>query len=604
MRRVSLLLVLLAALVAGGWPPAVAAETCLNGSGTSTEDREGCLDSDGDGWSDPDPGWAAHPEGEADAFVNEPTQWLDLDGDGWGDNLSTGAALRDWWPQNDEVHDPVVRVSCEVAGHEVDFEGRATFRCNVFNPMPASGVQVVASWSIGRGVGGTTSSALLDLAAEGRDGSSALVALDVRGIEAGTWPVVLSIDMADEDRLLEQESLSLVVAAEVVAPVVTDENDTGVADAVERFDDSLWMLQRQIETWSGRDLPGIVRFAPLVLASLLVILVAGRVLRPKVVIEADTSALTPRQRRKRQIAELREQRRSRKAAIGGAKAARWGLASGAAVEAAPPTAAAANSSAVAAAAAASSQGEPGGRVDVSLLEAFGGDDDEDDGLDTGDPLSGDASGGSTDGPSGRRMARAAREAARAAGDEDYVPRQRGGLAALVGRLPIARRIFAADVPGAAPAGGPTQAELDAAEEERIMMENMMMNQDPMAAALGLPPMGAGAFTKDVEAHDGKTVAQLAREAEEAAVAQARAPSVPARTAAAPGPAAAVSTVPPTAAATGPAPVVVTAGGAPPGSIAPPLPPSSIAAAADDPSDFIPRRNAALASAISAIGHQD
>ena len=51
--------------------------------GTSTEDRQGCLDSDGDGWSDPDEAW--NTSMGADAFPDNASEHRDLDGDGIGD---------------------------------------------------------------------------------------------------------------------------------------------------------------------------------------------------------------------------------------------------------------------------------------------------------------------------------------------------------------------------------------------------------------------------------------------------------------------------------------------------------------------------------------
>ena len=57
---------------------------CITTIGTSTEDRRGCLDSDGDGWSNPDSGWTV--TSGADALPNDETQHLDRDGDGYGDN--------------------------------------------------------------------------------------------------------------------------------------------------------------------------------------------------------------------------------------------------------------------------------------------------------------------------------------------------------------------------------------------------------------------------------------------------------------------------------------------------------------------------------------
>ncbi len=68
--------------------PATEGDSCVASSGTSFEDRFGCLDSDSDGYSDGDLTWTT-VEG-ADAFPSEPSQWVDQDGDGYGDN-STGA---------------------------------------------------------------------------------------------------------------------------------------------------------------------------------------------------------------------------------------------------------------------------------------------------------------------------------------------------------------------------------------------------------------------------------------------------------------------------------------------------------------------------------
>ena len=50
-------------------------DSCSSIYGNSTEDRFGCIDSDGDGWSD-----------DGDDLPMEPTQWKDRDGDGYGEN--------------------------------------------------------------------------------------------------------------------------------------------------------------------------------------------------------------------------------------------------------------------------------------------------------------------------------------------------------------------------------------------------------------------------------------------------------------------------------------------------------------------------------------
>jgi len=61
-------------------------DDCPGVLGYSNNDRKGCIDSDFDGWSDPTNLWPAHPNGTADAFPYDSTQWKDSDGDGYGDS--------------------------------------------------------------------------------------------------------------------------------------------------------------------------------------------------------------------------------------------------------------------------------------------------------------------------------------------------------------------------------------------------------------------------------------------------------------------------------------------------------------------------------------
>ena len=60
-------------------------DSCDNTPGTSAYDRKGCIDSDSDGYSDPEQGWG--PNNGADAFPYEQSQWQDTDNDGFGDNI-------------------------------------------------------------------------------------------------------------------------------------------------------------------------------------------------------------------------------------------------------------------------------------------------------------------------------------------------------------------------------------------------------------------------------------------------------------------------------------------------------------------------------------
>jgi len=76
-------------------------------SGDSTEDRVGCLDSDGDGWSDPDEHW--NESMGADAFPTNASEHRDLDGDGLGDNIDEdmdGDDVNDdvdVWPEDEGI---------------------------------------------------------------------------------------------------------------------------------------------------------------------------------------------------------------------------------------------------------------------------------------------------------------------------------------------------------------------------------------------------------------------------------------------------------------------------------------------------------------------
>ena len=58
-------------------------DQCPSVTGNSTEDRIGCIDSDGDGYSDADENW--NMSDGADAFPQNSAAWSDIDGDGYSD---------------------------------------------------------------------------------------------------------------------------------------------------------------------------------------------------------------------------------------------------------------------------------------------------------------------------------------------------------------------------------------------------------------------------------------------------------------------------------------------------------------------------------------
>ena len=74
-------------------------DDCINSPGNSYKDREGCPDSDRDGYSNPSQGdvpcSATNPNGP-DAYPQDDTQWCDTDQDNYGDNLNGNNP--DWCP--------------------------------------------------------------------------------------------------------------------------------------------------------------------------------------------------------------------------------------------------------------------------------------------------------------------------------------------------------------------------------------------------------------------------------------------------------------------------------------------------------------------------
>ena len=58
-------------------------DACPNIPGNSTQDRMGCIDKDGDGWSNQ---YEFEQDVQDSGFFDDPTQWNDTDRDGFGDN--------------------------------------------------------------------------------------------------------------------------------------------------------------------------------------------------------------------------------------------------------------------------------------------------------------------------------------------------------------------------------------------------------------------------------------------------------------------------------------------------------------------------------------
>ena len=86
-------------------------DDCPDSDGDSTEDRVGCPDRDGDGWSDPD------PTGR------------------FGENWTVGNGA-DAYPDNPDIHHPVLSVGCDPPSATLDIGEPVIFVCTVSNKGP------------------------------------------------------------------------------------------------------------------------------------------------------------------------------------------------------------------------------------------------------------------------------------------------------------------------------------------------------------------------------------------------------------------------------------------------------------------------------------
>ena len=103
--------------------------------GVSWRDRNGCLDSDGDGASDPSGEgtfFEWNVSNGADVWPFDPTQWVDTDGDGFGDNQSQNATNPDRFPYR------------AAAANDTDGDGYANNWTEFYNGTNAQGIQIDA----------------------------------------------------------------------------------------------------------------------------------------------------------------------------------------------------------------------------------------------------------------------------------------------------------------------------------------------------------------------------------------------------------------------------------------------------------------------------
>ncbi|DAC11193.1 MAG TPA: hypothetical protein D7I09_01280, partial [Candidatus Poseidoniales archaeon] len=102
-------------------------DDCPNEAGASSQAGVlGCVDRDEDGWADTE-----------DAFPDLPTQHVDSDGDGYGDNNALGAESPDHWPQDATRNIAEASLACELVDPVVDLAvgPKFAFTCTVTHEM-------------------------------------------------------------------------------------------------------------------------------------------------------------------------------------------------------------------------------------------------------------------------------------------------------------------------------------------------------------------------------------------------------------------------------------------------------------------------------------
>ncbi len=158
-------------------------DDCPEIEGNSTKDRIGCLDSDGDGWSNADGNWTIN--NGADAFENDKTQWKDIDKDGFGDNTTIGAKNIDYWPEDRLRQNPVILIACEPSSNTIIISEKSSFFCKVTNPMDSISVNIRIEWTPLEGISSEWNSREVTLQPNGEQGHLTMFSVQNTGEELG-----------------------------------------------------------------------------------------------------------------------------------------------------------------------------------------------------------------------------------------------------------------------------------------------------------------------------------------------------------------------------------------------------------------------------------
>jgi hypothetical protein len=244
--------------------PALAAEhdDCPGINGDSTYDRNGCPDTDGDGWSDPDENWTT-ADG-ADAFPEEKTQWADRDGDGFGDTSSFDAVLIDHFPDDENLHRAVLSVGCNPPDHTLPIGKSSYFLCTVKNEGLVP-VRLTPEWHTKDGVLIGNLPTKIDLEAHGMAGDQNELRLDFTAESAGVSGGLLYFNESSDPEPIFSVALGILV--ETSTPKTSSSDATPSLNPMREKANSLasWMSVKTGYNFNVQSVLALLVIGPLIL---------------------------------------------------------------------------------------------------------------------------------------------------------------------------------------------------------------------------------------------------------------------------------------------------------------------------------------------------
>jgi len=238
-------------------------DDCPNVEGDSTEDRFGCIDTDGDGWSNPDENWTIN--NGADVFISDNTQWKDHDKDGFGDNATIGANNIDYWPNDRLRHKPVLLIACEPASNTIIISEKSSFFCKVTNPMDYISVILRIEWNPQEGISSEWASREVTLQANGEQGHLTMFSVQNTGEKLGLSGGEIQLWVQNQMSPSAIAKLPILVIDEY--PVEENEfsDDVSKAFSFSRMHDGVKQVAIKIEQTSGILLPTWTIYSTLIL---------------------------------------------------------------------------------------------------------------------------------------------------------------------------------------------------------------------------------------------------------------------------------------------------------------------------------------------------